>query len=175
MAAPLSTTYSPEAKREIVDHVFAQLSAGRSITKVFQEDEGLCNEDTFWTWIGADPVLSEELARARERNIERHLTEVIEIVDAPTGEARLGYDKHGNPYAYMDGDSVRRAGMRAEYRLRVAAMLMPRKYGAKVDVTSGGEALKPTQLTDNRVQSLVQLAIERAAAARERVAKEDKE
>jgi hypothetical protein len=166
MATQLTTPYAPEARAEIIDHVFRQLAAGRGVHTVLRDDEGMPSPSTFWGWIADDEEAQNTLARARGLAVERWLTEVIEIVDEPVGEAYLDYDKHGNPVAKMSGDSVRRAMMRAEYRLKAAAMLLPRKYGPKVDVTSGGEALKPTQLTDNRVQALVTMAIERAAAAR---------
>ena len=158
--------YSPEARAEILSHVFMELAAGRAVQKVLKEDEGMPSVQTFWSWIASDEEALEGLAHARSLAVERYLTEVIDIVDNTTDDVRVEYDQNGNPYAQIDGYTVRRATLMAEYRLKVAAMLLPRKYGPKVDVTSGGEALKPTQLTDNRVQALVTMAIERAAAAR---------
>ena len=161
--------YSPEAKAEIIDHVFRELAAGRGVHAILRDDEGMPAQSNFWGWIADDEECQAKLVRARAAAVERWLTEVIEIVDEPTGEAYIDYDRAGNPVAKMSGDSVRRATMRAEYRLKAAAMLLPKRYGPKVDITSGGEALKPTQLTDNRVQALVSLAIERAAEAKARL------
>ena len=169
MEKQIGTPYAPEAREEIIDHVLAELATGRSINKTLTEDEGMPASSVFWRWVSQSEETQNKLVHARGLAVEKWLSEVIEIVDEPTGEAYIDYDRDGHPVAKMSGDSVRRAIMRAEYRLKAAAMLLPKRYGAKVDVTSGGEALKPTQLTDNRVQALVTMAIERAAEAKARL------
>ena len=161
---PGNPGYSPEAKADILQHILNEVATGRSVKRILREDEGMCDNSTFWKWCFDDPEYSDQLARARAAGQDAILDEVIDIIDDATDDAYIDYIGKGEdktPVAKIDGRAIARARLQAEYRLKQAQMLSPKKYGQKLDLTSGGEQLKPTQLTDNRVQALVGLAVER--------------
>jgi hypothetical protein len=177
MAAPISTTYPVEEKQRVIEHVLSEVSSGRSVSRVFTEDrqsENLPAESSFWRWHFADPELQEALGRARENGIEALLDGVIDIVDDATDDAYIEYAGQGEnrtPVAKINGKAIRRASLQAEYRVKVAQMLKPRKYGAKLDVTSGGEKLEAGTTTnnDNRVQSIFAIAQQRKREEEEKL------
>ena len=144
MAAPITTTYSPEERERIALHVCGELSLGRSIKRIFEEDkerEGLCHLGTFLAWRLDDQELHERIARARASGLEMQLEEITEIADN------------------KDEDAQSRR-VRVYARLEVAAKLAPALYGQRMDVTSGGKPLPaPVNLnvTDNRIQSILML------------------
>lgn len=153
-----------EKKQKQLEHILGQVASGRSVNKVLKEDGEMPSACTFWRWHFQDVELQNKLARARETGVEAILAEVIDIADEDNGDAVIEYDKDGQPYATIDGQTVQRSKLRAEMRLKYAQMIAPRKYGAKLDVTSGGEKLPaPTHQIDARVQSIVMQAAARMA------------
>ncbi len=160
MAAPISTTYTPEEREKIVAHVIAELSGGRAVSRILREDDGMPERTTFWGWCSGDLDLANKVARAREAGVEALLDETLEIADDASGDHTNGEFKT---------EHVQRAKLRIESRREYARMIAPRKYGQKIDVTSGGEKLQaPNSVTiEARVETLILLAQQRRDAAGE--------
>lgn len=146
MARPISTSYSDEERAEILAHVLVQVATGRFVSRVFREDKTTTSgvrmpaESTFWLWVfqdESDDKLSEKLARAREFGIEALVDETVDIAD----ETAFDTLKDENGSERPNSEWISRSKLRIETRLKLAAMLKPKKYGAKLDVTSGGEKL----------------------------------
>lgn len=154
--------YGPEEKQKIIDFVLAQTAAGIPISRTLRENEGMPVATTFWKWHFDDVDLQQKVARAREHGVEALLDEARDIVDNPNGDAYLDYDRHGKPVAKIDGEAIARSRLRAETRIKMAQMIQPRKYGAKVDITSGGDKLpaNPAHI-DARIQSITMMAAAR--------------
>jgi hypothetical protein len=51
--------------------------------------------------------------------------------------------------------------LRAEYRVKMAQMLSPKKYGNKLDLTSGGEKLPAPAAGESKVEALLALGVHR--------------
>jgi len=142
--------YSPAERERIASHILAELALGRSLRKIIAEDKeehGLPDIATWLSWQVSDPSLHEQVARAREHGAERLVEEMVEIAD----------DKQGD----TDPQSRR---VRIYAREKAAAMLAPKRFGQKLDVTSGGKPLpepKSVTLIDNRIQSVLMLVQQR--------------
>jgi hypothetical protein len=102
------------------------------------KDKGL-NAKSFYDWIKEDVELSNKYARARELQAEFLADEIIEIADTP----RLGTKTIEKPTGIevTEGDMIEHRRLQVDARKWKAAKLAPKKYGDKVDVTSGGEKL----------------------------------
>lgn len=157
--------YSLEAKAEIIDYVLEQIAHGRALSRILKEDEGMPSITCFWRWIDEDKDLEQKVERAREIGASTILDEIVEIADTDNADAYVEYDKDGTARAKIDGEAIQRSKLRVYAREKYAQMIAPRRYGAKLDLSSGGEPLKPAQLTDNRVQAIVGLAVERKMKA----------
>lgn len=146
-----SHSVDADEKRRIADHVLAHLSLGRPLSKIFKEDAAsasLCAEATWYRWVRDDQSLREEVAQAREQGMERLVEEMVEISD----------DKQEDPQSRR---------VRVYAREKAAQMLSPKRFGQKLDVTSGGkpiEAPKSVTLIDNRIQSVLMLVQQRKAS-----------
>lgn len=151
MAKPISTSYTDEERAEIVAHVLVQVATGRFVSRVFREDKTTADgvkmpsPSTFWLWVFQDDSdasqqgerLSDKLMRAREFGIEALLDETVDIADETAFDTIKGEEGADRP----NTEWISRSKLRIETRLKLAAMLKPKKYGAKVDVTSGGEKI----------------------------------
>lgn len=147
MGAPLSTTYSEEDRQRIISHVLAELSGGRAVSRILREDEGMPNKSTFWKWHFDDPDLQEKVARARENGVESVMDETIEIADDATNDWRKRNHGDDDDEDVLNHEHVSRSKLRIETRHKYAQMIAPRKYGQKLDLTSGGEKIKPPSST----------------------------
>lgn len=164
MAAPISTTYTFEERENIIAHVLAEIATGRALSRILREDKGMPVSTTWWRWHSEDEELQHKVARAREAGVEALMMETIDIADTQEVGQRVTTKPDGT-IETVEEDMIAHRKLRIESRFKYAQMIAPRKYGPKVDVTSGGEAL-PTPapvLVDARIQSLIALAQARHA------------
>jgi hypothetical protein len=163
MPNPQFPEYTPEQRQRILDHVCDEIAKKRPLYKVLAEDEGMPSYSRFMAWRAESREVQDRIAQAREDALEAIVEEIIEISDESNHDPYIAHDAHGKPYAKIDGDCIQRAKLRVYAREKAAALLAPRRFGQKVDVTSDGKALAPAQVTlnDNRVQSLLMLVQQR--------------
>lgn len=131
--------FSHQERQAAIDHVLSAVCAGRSVRGVLLNDRRdvlslrLPSVAIWWEWLTKDPALTEHLARAREFGIEALLDECIDIAD-------------------NDAEDPASRRVRIDTRMKLAQMLKPRKYGARLDVTSNqqtvglAEALEASRL-----------------------------
>lgn len=148
--------YTPEEKAEIIAHVLVNVACGRPVDRIFREDDMtengivLPDQRTFWKWTFADEAgeIGQKLARAREYGIEALLDKAISTAETPMiGEevtVEKSEDEDGAPETVVKvkrGDMTAHRKLYIETMFKAAQMLKPKKYGAKLDLTSGGKQL----------------------------------
>jgi len=126
--------YTPE----LVEEICERLSKGEPLAQICRE-EGMPHVSTIWDWQQEDTekgrAVSRSIARAREDGEEAIALEVLEIVDTPAARVAT---LHGDQ---VDSGDVANRKMRAEYRLKLLAKWNPKKWGDKIDHTSGGNPI----------------------------------
>lgn len=130
-----NTRWTDEERQVVITHILGEVASGRALTRVLDEDEGMPGKRTFWAWHFADEDLQHNLARAREAGVEVHLEEALEIADADPATYSTENGERIDP-----GDIAHRKNQ-IETRIKRAQMIAPRKYGPKIDLTSGNEPL----------------------------------
>jgi hypothetical protein len=85
------------------------------------------NTKEFWATLDGDEALRKRYTRAKELQAENLAEEIIEIADG-------------------ESEDVQRDRLRVESRKWVAAKLLPKKYGEKLDVTSQGDKIAPAYI-----------------------------
>ncbi len=156
--------YAPEAVAEIKMHVLTQVACGRSVRRILEEDDGMPAPSNFWRWSFEDEDFQSKLARAREHGIETLLDTTLDIADNQEPGLKIKTDAEGKVET-VEEDMIAHRRLKIDTRIKLAQMLKPKTYGPKVDITSGGEKLEPTQVNDNRLQALVNLAANRKQQA----------
>lgn len=116
--------------KKIADEICERLAHGESLRSICR-DENMPDEKTVRTWAIDDVEgFYPHYARARELQALRWAEEVLEISDQDplmTGEGKL------------DSASVQHQRLRVDSRKWLLAKVLPKVYGDKIDVTSGGE------------------------------------
>lgn len=137
-----------EEIERVVDYVCEHLEIGRSVMKIFAEDgeeEGLCNYSTFNRWQREHSWIQERISSAREIGQTALVEQMVDIAD--------------------NDKDPKRARVRIYAREKQAQMLSPKRFGAKVDITSDGEKIEgPVINNDNRMQALILKALARKEA-----------
>jgi hypothetical protein len=135
--------YSEEQRAKIIDHVVAELACGRSVKRILEEDEEMPASSQFWKWHFESEEIQEKVARARVHGADALMDETVTIADDATHDWRLKPkkdDEDEDDWAF-DKENVLRSKLRVDTRQKYAQMIAPRKYGPKLDLTSGGEKL----------------------------------
>ena len=133
------TVYSEAVAIEI----YRLLIEGWSLRRICrEEDQPGLSTVTNWLATPGHPFL-EHYTRAREIQAELNADEIIDIADGLDGgsviERRLkGRGDDAVEEVYLDNQATRN---RIEARKWTASKLLPKKYGEKLDVTSGDEPI----------------------------------
>jgi hypothetical protein len=124
---------------EIADEICEKLIDGKSLRSICC-DPAMPGVATVCRWLAANDEFRKQYARAREAQADTLADEIVDIADDGSNDYMGEDDKY-------NGDAVQRSKLRVDARKWVAAKLKPKKYGEKIDVTSGGEKIEPDEIT----------------------------
>lgn len=119
--------YTPE----LIDEIAARLSKGEPLAAICRDDH-MPHPSTVRDWMEAREDVSRAIARGREDGEDWLMAECLNIADSRTEKTTFGG---------FDGGHIQEKKLRIETRLKLLAKWNPKKYGDKLDVTSGGERL----------------------------------
>jgi hypothetical protein len=102
------------------------------------------NRTSFHQYRNSTPETVDRYARAKQIQAELLADEIIEIADNP----ELGTKSVSKPTGIeiTEGDMIEHRRLRVDSRKWLLAKLLPKKYGDKVDVTSGGDKVASAPL-----------------------------
>lgn len=109
--------YSPE----LFDDICKRIADGDSLRAICS-DEGMPDKSNVFRWLASDERLRDQYARAREKQADHFVDEIITIAD--------------------EAKDAQKARLQIDARKWVAGKMRPKKYGDKIDVTSDGEKLE---------------------------------
>lgn len=156
MARP--TSYSPELIAEICE----RLALGESLRAICCEDN-MPSQSMVYRWLDQYEAFREQYAHARAKQAEYYADEIVEIADDTTHDTTVT-DNGEQP----NSEWIARSRLRVDARKWLMSKLAPKKYGEKIDVTTGGESLNLT--AEERAAKLSAI---QAAAAHRKAAQDD--
>lgn len=164
---PMPTKRTPK----VVEDILARLSTGETLNAICRSDDKFPHPETWRDWCDDDETLALAYARARDLGEEAIAAECLAIADTPE-EGQIvtsKVDKDGNPYDEVRvEDMLGHRKLRIETRLKLLAIWNPKKYGAKLDVTTKDQPI--TASTDDiaaRTASLLAAAKKRKDEAKD--------
>lgn len=159
MARPTSCT--PELVEEICD----RLIEGETLRAICR-DQHMPSYRSVYRWCLASPEISSRIARAREAGFDAIADEALEIANTPKQGVRTEESDDG--FKTVRDDMLGHRKLQVETRLKLLAKWAPKKYGDKIDVTTGNESLNLTP--EERKAKLAAIA---AAAAQRKQEPDD--
>ncbi len=157
------TRYKPEVAADIC----TRLAEGESLRSICR-DNAMPGLRTVMGWLfdGDHEEFSQQYARAREAQAEVRADEIVDIADDDTNDCTT--DKEGK--AVVDHEHIQRSRLRVDARKWIAAKLLPKRYGDKLQHTGEGGGpirVRPdlSKLTDEELDVLERI-LGRATDAR---------
>jgi hypothetical protein len=123
-----ATTFTDDLATAICERI----ALGESVRKICKGDDMPCPA-TIYNWLEEHEAFLEQYTRARARQAELMLDEILEIADDDSEDV----DRVHGAMPVV----VSRAKLQIDARKWAMSKLAPKKYGDKVDVTSGGDKL----------------------------------
>lgn len=129
--------YSPE----LADEICAEVAEGKSMRTICRRDD-MPGMATVFRWLRQHADFREQYARAKEDAADAMAEDILEISDDSNEdwETRTN-SRTGEEYEVVNPETAARARLRVDSRKWLMAKLQPKKYGDKIDMTSGGEKL----------------------------------
>lgn len=116
MAAP-AFVWSDDLEQELID----RLEAGETITSIV-EDPRMPSASTLWRWEDAQDDFGERITRARERGYQARADKILARVKAC--------------------DDPQKGRLEFDAERWYLGKMQPKRFGDRIDVTSGGEKLQ---------------------------------
>ncbi len=116
---------------KLVARICRRLAEGESLRGICA-DKAMPAISTVMGWLfdGNHNEFSEQYARAREAQAEIRADEIVDIADDASGDFTA--DKDGKPVA--NSEHIQRSRLRVDARKWIAAKLLPKRYGDKLDL-----------------------------------------
>jgi len=107
--------------KELTDKICERIMNGESLRAIIL-DEDMPTRSTVHKWLAENDDFSDQYARAKDNQADTLADELIYIAD--------------------NAEDVQKARLQVDTRKWVASKLKPKKYGEKIDMTSGGEKIE---------------------------------
>lgn len=129
-----------EFSQETADAICEKLADGESLRSICLADE-MPAKSTVFKWLGQHSDFADQYARAREAQADTLADDIVDIADDGTNDWMKRQRDDGTTEDVLNHEHIARSKLRVDARKWVAAKLKPKKYGDKIDVTSGGDKL----------------------------------
>lgn len=125
---------------KLVNKICKRIAAGESLLQICRDDD-MPAHSTVHEWLLDDSkkVFSDKYARARELQAEYLFDEMIDIADNGSNDWEEREVGSGRMVRLPDHEHINRSRLRVDTRKFYISKVLPKKFGDKVDVTSGGE------------------------------------
>ena len=121
--------------QELAERICKRIAKGESVLRICKDDD-MPNASMIYDWLfDADKKwFSDNYAKARASQAEHLFDELLEIADDGTND----YMKEKGE---LNHEHINRSRLRVDTRKWYLSKVLPKKFGEKIDVTTGGEKL----------------------------------
>lgn len=133
---------------ELADEICGRIVAGESLRRICS-DESMPAASSVFKWLRENDEFSQQYAKARAEQAEGYADEIVAISDEEKYEV---IEHEGVPLGLkFDSTAVARNRLRIDARKWVAAKLLPKKYGEKLELSGDADSplvVKVVNLSD---------------------------
>lgn len=123
--------------------ICTRIASGESLKRIC-EDDAMPSRDTVHVWLldGKHKEFSDSYEKACNTRAENMFDELVEIADDGSNDYMEVERQDGSVSEVVNTEHIQRSRLRVDTRKWYLSKVLPKKYGEKVDVTSGGEQIK---------------------------------
>lgn len=137
--------------------ILLSIEEGNSLRATLRR-EGMPTSTTFYEWIDNDKEKALHYARACEKRADAIFEEILDIADDSSNDFTLADIGDGMQIEKFNSEHVQRSKLRVDARKWAISKMNPKKYGDKLDMTTGGDKINPvdlTKLSDDVINALL--------------------
>lgn len=142
---------------ELGTKICARIAEGESVRSIVR-DKNMPSSSTIFRWLldESKKPFWEQYEKARNIQAENMFEELIEIADDGKNDWMEKEYKNGSSYITLNNEAVSRSRLRVDTRKWYLSKVLPKKFGEKLDVTSGGKPIPilGDVLSDNKQDAL---------------------
>lgn len=129
---------------ELCQQICAKIAEGYSLREIC-DTEGMPNKSTVLRWLFETDKeeFKDQYARAREIQAELWADELNDIADNSSNDWMERKYADGSSQIVLNSEAVTRSRLRIDTRKWIAAKLLPKKYGEKIEQTHRGDPEAP--------------------------------
>lgn len=131
-----------EYTKEKADKICAQLAEGISLRTVCKAKD-MPSVQTIFNWLRTKEGFLEQYARAKEESADAMAEEILDISDDGVNDwmwIQYGKDEENGAWK-VNNEAVQRSKLRVDTRKWIMSKMKPKKYGDKLDITSGNKPI----------------------------------
>lgn len=136
--------YTPEEITETFNSICDKIIEGQSVKSILRQDK-MPSSKTFFKWLNEDSEKVNQYARACEQRADMIFDEMLDIADDGSNDFMTKLIGDGIEVEVLNQEHIQRSRLRIDARKWMLSKMNPKKYGDKIDVTSGNEPLQPLE------------------------------
>lgn len=131
---------------KLAKKICKRIAAGESLRAICRDAE-MPNRATVHDWLldETKKAFYDQYEQACNVRAENMFDELTEIADDGSNDWMEKENKDGSSFTVLDHEHVQRSRLRIDVRKWYLSKVMPKKFGDKLDLTSGGDKL-PTPI-----------------------------
>jgi hypothetical protein len=138
MATGRPTIFTAELGTKICERI----ADGKSVRSIVH-DETMPSSSTIFRWLLDEDKKEfwEQYAKARDIQAELMFEELLEIADSSVNDYMEREYESGGTQQVINHEAIQRSRLRVDTRKWYLSKVRPKKFGDKLDMTSGGDKL----------------------------------
>jgi hypothetical protein len=123
----------------LADKICSELAEGISLRTICLAED-MPDKSNVFKWLRTRKEFRDQYERAKEASADAMSEDILDIADDGTNDFMELQDKEGENIGWrINGEAVQRSKLRVDTRKWIASKLKPKKYGDKIDMTTGGK------------------------------------
>jgi hypothetical protein len=126
--------------QELADKICEELAMGYSLRTVCKADE-MPSVATVFNWFRTHEDFLEQYTRAKQEAADAMAEDILDIADDASNDWMIRHGKDEDEAYQLNGEHLQRSRLRIDTRKFLMAKMKPKRYGEKLDLTTGGDKL----------------------------------
>jgi len=132
--------YTDEQIESIFKSVMDMIEEGMPLRQILRLKD-MPSTQTFYRWLKFDEEKSKRYARSSDIRADQIFDEMFDIADNGTNDYTEFENSEGIKVSKFNPENVQRSRLRIDTRKWALSKMNPKKYGDKLDLSSGGEKI----------------------------------
>lgn len=137
--------YSKKQVEDLFARIIQRIESGTESVRTILKDKDLPGSETFYKWLAKDEEKAKQYARATKIRADNIFDEMFDIADNSENDY-MNKVVAGEVTRVLDPENIQRSRLRIDTRKWGLSKLNPKKYGDKLDMTSGGEKIESQKI-----------------------------